>query len=304
MQKHILRFSIFSLLLLTYNFAHSQSLRKVILDADTGNEVDDPYAIVRALIEPSWEITSLNAAQWQASQWTTPESMEDSYRLNQEIVSLLKLGIKTRRGGIKRMYDWGDMAQHSAAAYEIIKQAKAMPKDEKLTVIALGALTNVASAIFIDPTISSSIELYWLGTTYDFEKKIFKKNDFNCMMDPQALEIMLMSSVDMHIIPVNVAQHMKFQYLETKEKLEGKHPMADFLVDRWRYHIDGGRYERNIWDLALIQAILFPKSVKEVKIRTSRDNGDRDIWFYQEFDAKMFKEEFFKTTLSYLGNMK
>ena len=39
-----------------------------ILDADTGNEVDDYYALARALAESSWEITSLNATQWQTSQ--------------------------------------------------------------------------------------------------------------------------------------------------------------------------------------------------------------------------------------------
>ena len=38
----------------------------------------------------------------------------------------MDLNVKTRRGGAARMYDWGDQAQHSAASYEIIKQAKAM----------------------------------------------------------------------------------------------------------------------------------------------------------------------------------
>ena len=65
--------------------------KKIILDADTGNEVDDLYAIVRALIEPSWEITTLNAAQWQSSQWAVAQTMEESHRLNQVLVSYLKM---------------------------------------------------------------------------------------------------------------------------------------------------------------------------------------------------------------------
>ncbi len=116
------------------------------------------------------------------------------------------------------MYDWGDRAQHSAAAYEIIKQAKAQKEGEKLNVIALGALTNVASAIFIDPSIAKNIKLYWLGTTYDFEKSILRKDDFNCAMDQYALTHLLFSEVEMHIIPVSVASKMTFDYSESREK--------------------------------------------------------------------------------------
>jgi len=51
----------FILLLVTIAISLSAQQKKIILDADTGNEVDDLYAIVRALIEPSWDITALNA---------------------------------------------------------------------------------------------------------------------------------------------------------------------------------------------------------------------------------------------------
>ena len=40
---------------------------RVLLDADTGNEVDDLYALVRGLIEPDWDVVGINATQWQAS---------------------------------------------------------------------------------------------------------------------------------------------------------------------------------------------------------------------------------------------
>ena len=81
----------------------------VILDADTGNEVDDLYALSRALIEPSWNILALNATHWQTSHWAIPESMENSHRLNGVLLGELGLSIKTRRGGVARMFDWGDL---------------------------------------------------------------------------------------------------------------------------------------------------------------------------------------------------
>lgn len=291
--------SIFKLILL-FLFAlitlqvKSQDKIPVILDADTGNEVDDLYAISRALIEPTWEILALNAAHWQTSHWAVPNTMENSHRLNQVLVGELGLAIKTRRGGVARMFDWGDLAQHSAAAYEIIQQAKAMPEGEKLTVIALGTLTNVASAIYIDPSIEPRIKLYWLGTTYDFEKEILKKNDFNCVMDVQALEILLMSSVEMHVIPVSVAQQMRFDFAETVNHLRGKHTLGDFLLDRWTNHLDGERKERTIWDLALIQAMIHPEWAEEVIITTSKDSGNKKVYYFKSIDAKKMKAAFFE----------
>lgn len=281
----------------------AQEQQKIILDADTGNEVDDVYAIARAIIEPTWEITSLNAAHWQTAHWAVPQSMENSHRLNQTLLGFINSPIQTRRGGIARMFDWGDQAQHSAAAYEIIKQAKATPGNEKLTVITLGAMTNIASAIYIDPSIQSKIKVFALGTTYDFERNILKKNDFNCVMDIQAMEIMLMSDVELHIMPVSVASAMTFDYLETKSKLEGIHPMTDFILDRWTQHLDGGRNTRVIWDLALITAMIHPQWAEKVDITTSRDNGNRTIHYYKSIDADKIRTDFFEKVISYLkGN--
>lgn len=278
----------------------AQEKQKIILDADTGNEVDDVYALARAIIEPSWEITSLNAAHWQPAHWAVSESMENSHRLNQTLLGFINSPIKTRRGGVDRMFDWGDQAQHSAAAYEIIKQAKATPEGEKLTVITLGAMTNIASAIYIDPSIVPKIRVYALGTTYDFEQNILKKNDFNCVMDIQAVEIMLMSNVEFHIMPVSVASAMTFDYEETKSKLEGIHPMADFILDRWTQHLDGGRTTRVIWDLALITAIIQPNWAEKVEITTSRDNGNRNIYYYKSIAADKIRTDFFEKIISYL----
>lgn len=289
----------FFLFLLASIPVFSQEKLAVIIDADTGNEVDDPFALARALLEPSWDILALNATQWQASHWAEPQSMENSHRLNQVLLGHMGLSVKTRRGGAARMYDWGDLAQHSAAAYEIIQQAKKMPVDEKLTVIALGALTNVASAIYIEPAIESRIRLYWLGSVYNFEEDILSKVDFNCVMDIRALDILLQSTVEMHIMPLNVAEKMTFTFAETSEQFAGKHELGDFLLDRWNHHLDGGRKERVIWDLALIEAMINPQWALSKAITTSKENGQREIRFYQSIDVEKMKATFFETLLSF-----
>lgn len=270
--------------------AFSQQKKQIIVDADTANEVDDLFAITRALMEPSWEVLALNATQWQASQWAVDNTMEASYRLDLMLLGYLKKqNIKVCRGSINRMFDWGDKAQHSEAAYQIIKQAHAMPAGEKLTLISLGALTNVASAILIDPSIKPKIAVYWLGSSYNFEKQQPKHIDFNSVMDIQAVDILTTSDVEMHIIPNNTAAKMRVKRNDAVKQLKGKHLVTDFLLDYWDLHYDASYNERTLWDLALIGAMIFPEKVNEVKV-TGFENPN--IWMYKEIDAGFIWSDF------------
>ena len=282
----------------------AQEKKRVIIDADTGNEVDDLYAIVRGLIEPSWDVIGVNATQWQVSHWAVENSMEESYRLNDVLISYLKLGnqVKSNRGAEARLFDWGNKSQTSAASEFIIDEA--LKSDgEKLNVIALGALTNVASAILDHPSITNNIRVYWLGTSFDFDEKVMKNVDFNSVMDIQAVDVVLNSDVELHIIPNNVSSKMKMDWDETVKRIKGKHDMLDFLVQRWYDHLDGGRRERTIWDLALIQAVIHPELAEEVKVKTSKEKGNREIWFYKDIDDDKMREEFYETVVKYVENL-
>jgi len=283
----------------------AQETQRVIIDADTGNEVDDLYAVVRGLIEPRWEVLALNATQWQVSHWAVDKSMEESYRLNQVLLSYLQKAdeVVSNRGAEARLFDWGNKSQPSSASNFIINQA--MQQEEgKLNVIALGALTNVASAILDQPEITDKIRLYWLGSSYNFTTGVITNIDFNSVMDIQAVDVILNSEVELHVIPNNVASAMTFNWQETEAKLKGKHDLLDFILQRWYNHPDGGRRERTIWDLALIQAVIYPDWAEEVKVKTNKTKDDRLIWMYKNIDADKMREEFFAKVLDYVENLK
>lgn len=296
---------IFVFLFLTFAIgAQAQEKKRVIIDADTGNEVDDLYAVVMGLIEPGWEVIGLNATQWQVSHWAVENSMEESYRLNQVLLSYLQKADKVRsnRGAESRLFDWGNKSQPSTASNFIVEQALQQPND-KLNIIALGALTNVASAILDNPQITDKIRLYWLGSSYDFTTGAMKNIDFNSVMDIQAVDVILNSNVELHVIPNNVSSAMTFDWQETEQKLKGKHDLLDFLLQRWYDHLDGGRRERTIWDLALIQAVAHPEFADEVKVKTSAEKGNREIWMYKKIEADKMREDFFNSVLQYMKNI-
>lgn len=294
-----LLFVIIGLFSLDMNASEKTSL---IIDADTGNEVDDLYAIVRALIEPSFHCAGLNSAQWQASQWALPNSLEISHRLNLEILSYMKMEeIPHPRGAHNRLYDWGDdIAQHSAAAYHIIKEAHKMPPGNKLTLAVLGAATNLASAILIDPSIAPKIKVYLLGTTVDAETKVWNKADFNCVMDLHAINVILdTEGLETHIMPINVLFDLTLNIDETREAFEGVHPMLDFLYMRWVRHIGGAKYSRIVWDLALIECMIHPELGTETLIPTPPENTPREVYVYTTINAQAIRADFFDSMEEY-----
>ncbi|MFS4415318.1 nucleoside hydrolase [Maribacter sp. 2307ULW6-5] len=267
---------------------------RVIVDADTGNEVDDLFALARILMEPGVDVIALNAAHWQTSHWTEPRSMENSHRLNQQLLGEMGLSVPTFRGAPARMYDWGDRAQHSAATYQIMERAGKLKNGEKLTILVLGALTNVASALFLKPELDKKLKVYWLGSTMDFNKGVLKRNDFNSLMDPFALDLMLESDTEMYVMPINVASALTIEREQMAQEI-GMLPLGRFLMDRWQRHIDGGRKDRVLWDLGLIAAFLRPELAQTTVVKTSRDSGDRNITFYKQIDAKEIYQDFYQT---------
>lgn len=281
--------------------------QRIIIDADTANEVDDLYAVVRCLIEPRFDVVGLNSTQWQYSHWSVENSLEESQRLNVLLLAYLeKTSIPHPRGSHFRLYDWGqDVAQHSAAAYHIIKEAHKTPDVEKLVVFCLGALTNISSAILIDPSIVDKISLYMLGTTYDFDKQIWRKRDFNCIMDIQALEeIFNTEGLETHVMPVNMASAMTFEYDDIKRRFSGKHDLLEFLRNRWFEHIDSGRYKRVIWDLSLIEAFLYPEMAEKMTAKTPPENSQRNVNVYKSIDANAMRQDFYKTISNFFEHLK
>lgn len=267
------------------------SKKSVMIDLDTGNEVDDLYALARILLDTTLTVSAINSTHWQTSHWAIPNTMENSHRLNQQLLAILDMKVKTNRGGVERMYDWGDRAQHSAAAYDIIRRVKLLEKDQKLTILALGALTNVASAIFIDVTIAEKIDLYWLGSTYDFESEKFGITDFNSVMDSFALQYILSSTLEMHILPLNVAKDMMVKYSKLKIEFNNK-KLGSYLIKRWENHLDPLVNERCLWDVALVEAFLYPEWTEQVSLKLSKDYGQRSVKFYKSIDANQMIVDF------------
>lgn len=223
----------------------------IVLDTDTYNEIDDPFALLYALASPELKLEAIYAAPFHNARSAGPQDgMEKSYAQILEILSLAGENRPVFRGSDKWMTS-PDAPVDSPAARDLIARALAMPDDEPLYVAAIGAPTNVASAILMEPKIREKIVVVWLG---GHGLHMPKTNEFNMQQDIFASQILLDSGVPLVLMPcVGVVSHLAVTMPELEHYLADKGKKGEYLIQNTRAEMERwGNQSRVIWDIATI----------------------------------------------------
>ena len=272
------------------NNVHTGKLNKtkMIIDADTANEIDDLYAITRALLEPNFDIRALSSAQWR--HWLSPENtVIESQKLNEDILRLMnRQEIPSPMGSaIPVGMPWGGTEPRESPATEVmIREARKITGNEKLVIMSLGAVTNIASAITLAPDIVPNIACYFLSSKFYADKNIWDKDEFNARRDLNALNIMFNTEgLEIHIMPVNILYDFKFSQSEILERLENQPGIWDYLAKRWLSNCPQDKY-RIFWDLAAVIALAHPELAEESEFHTPPENVQRRVNVYTRIDTE------------------
>jgi len=272
---------------------------RLIVDADTANEVDDLYAIVRAVLEPRLDIVGITSAQWHTNPRTPNDSVGESQRLNKELLTIMKkTHIPIPQGANFPMVNQL-RPQPSAAADFIIEQALATPDGEKLSIAILGPCTNIASAVLKEPAIIPKLAVYYLGFWYNVETATWSKREFNTNNDPNAVDILInTATLDFKVMTATTSQHLVFEKTVMDQLLKGKGGVGDYLINRWETYdrfwkeTDKEKTKWTMWDVAIIEAIAFPELTQQKMVMTPHDNLARQIGVYTAIDVAAMKLNF------------
>ncbi len=234
----------------------------MVLDTDTYNEIDDQFAVVYSLLSPEkLDVQALYAAPFLNDRCESPaDGMEKSH---EEILRLLSRldrdpGGLVFRGATRYLGSW-DTPVESDAARDLIDRALAS-REEPLYVVAVGAITNVASAILLEPRIIERIVVVWLGGHALHWPHTF---EFNLKQDPSAARVILDSGVPfIHVGCVGVTSHLTTTVPELERYVKGRGAIGDYLVEIFRgYHDDHRAWAKEIWDMAAVAWLVDPKMV-------------------------------------------
>ncbi len=228
----------------------------IVLDTDTYNEIDDQFALAYALLSPErLNVQAVYAAPFFNDRSNAPgDGMERSY---DEILRVLaRLGVNSSglvHKGSDRYLGSLDTPCRSAAALDLIDRA--MAAAEPLYVVAIGAITNVASAILLEPRIVDKIVVVWLGgNAASWPDNL----EFNLKQDVASASLIFDCGVPVLQVPcMPVASHLTASPQEVDHYLNGKSPIGTYLADIFRqYCRQHGCIAKEIWDIAAIAALI------------------------------------------------
>jgi inosine-uridine nucleoside N-ribohydrolase len=231
----------------------------VVIDTDAYNEIDDQFAISYALRSPErLNVQALYAAPFLNHRSTSPE--DGMVKSEKEIHKLLTLLGEEREvyAGSRTYLPDENTPVISPAAEDLSRRAMAYSPEEPLYVVALGAITNVASALLLNPAIADRIVVVWLG---GHALEWPDNREFNMQQDVAAARVIYGSGAPLVMLPCcGVVSAFTTTGPELDHWLRGKNALCDYLVqntvDEAESYARGQAWSRVIWDVTAVAWLL------------------------------------------------
>jgi purine nucleosidase len=223
----------------------------VVIDTDTYNEVDDQFAVAYALRSPErLNVKALYAAPFYNEKSSGPaDGMEKSYQELLRILDFMEYHVPENFvfRGSDRYMESADRPCENPAVHDLI--SKALAADKPLYVAAIGAITNVASAVLLEPEIIKKITVLWLGGSgYHWPGN----GEFNLKQDPAASRTIFDCGVPLFQFPAQgVVDRLHTTVPELEKYLDGKSRIGTYLTEIVRKFGDNSPgWSKVIWDIA------------------------------------------------------
>ena len=231
----------------------------MILDTDAYNEIDDQFAISYALLSPERINTlAICAAPFKnAKSADAEEGMELSY---DEIIKLLgfmgrpELESIVYRGSRTYLPDEKTPVV-SEAAEIMVETARKYSPEKPLYIVAIGAITNVASAILMDKeAMVNNTVIVWLG---GHALHMPDNSEFNLRQDIAAARVVFGCGAPVVQLPCKgVVSALTTTEGELRAWLTGTGPLGEYLMNNTvreaESYAKGKAWSRCIWDISAV----------------------------------------------------
>jgi len=292
----------------------------MILDSDTNNELDDQHAI--AYILANRDFFQLKGIT--VNKTTFGGTIDDQVLEAERVLKLCaanSIGVfKGAAGNYQQIKDLIAAPEFdgSEAVDFIIETAKADDM-EKLVILAVGKLTNIALALLKEPVIAANLRVVWLGSNYPFP------GEYNLANDTFAVNAVLQSDVEFEIVTVREGKstgtaNVVVYTEDIKDKLSGKGPQlinpvkgrngklfsnfGDYSVSLFELFPGAGSPPgRSFFDVAAVATLKKPRWAEKVEISAPRLSEDRKwteqpdnprkIVYWENFEKDYIKQDFF-----------
>lgn len=274
--------------------------QRVIVNTDAKNEADDQYAIVHAILTPSFELHGIIPAHYGTIK--SNQSLKESHDETMLILRLMGLEdqIRVEDGAALAIPDESTPADSPGARLIIDEAMK--DDDRPLHVAFYGPLTDMASALLIEPKIAErNVRVLWIGGGAWPNGG----REYNLSNDIHAANVVMKSSIEMWQIPRSTYRTMSVGYAELIEKMYTQGEIGKYLIDQLVEHNAKTRPEmeyRSLGDSPCIGIIMDPECGKyswrpaptfDQQMHYIHDGQYRPIRVYENVNTRFIHEDLF-----------
>ncbi len=277
-----------------------ERLNRVIINTDAKNEADDQYAIVHALLTPSFDLHGIIPAHFGTR---VANSMEASHAEVELLLRLMRLEgqVRVAAGAGHALPD--DRTPVPSPGAELIIAEAMKPDPRPLHVAFFGPLTDMASALLLEPRIEEhNVRVVWIGGG----PWPVGGREFNLSNDIHAANIIFRSRLEVWQMPSTVYRLVAVSYAELLEKVYPHGALGRYLVEQlvaWNAeHIERAMEYRSLGDSPAVGAIMYPDGGRwswqpapefDAQMHYLHTGRNRPIRVYETFDARFLLEDMF-----------
>ena len=202
---------------------------RMIVDTDCKNEADDQFALAHHLMTPMFEVKGIIAAHFEKGRPDLRgKSMLASYEEINLMLDLMELTgeVPVLKGCPEALPDEHTPVESEGARF-IVEEA--MKEDSKPLFIALqGAITDLASALLMEPKIADRLTAVWIGG----DKYPEGGDEFNLKQDIAAANVVFASGVEVWQVPKPVYKMMNISLAELQARVYPCGKVGRYLVEQ------------------------------------------------------------------------
>ncbi len=263
--------------------------RDIVIDSDTGNETDDQFAIALVLLSPeAFRVRAIYAAPFLHFRVATAgEGMMESHAEIRRLVSMIpEAEAPVFTGATGFLADGG--RENNPAARHLVELSRAYSAEHPLYIVAIAALTNIAAALQLDPTLAERCEMLWLGSQ-NYERG---PAEFNFSGDLAATQSVLESALPVHLFPcAGIAETLWLDDATARRELLSRGALGRFLYNRFARMTGGAPTAATaIWDIAPFVALSHPERVRMARVPKRRIDF-ADLTWREETGAMWWMNE-------------
>ncbi|WP_349670181.1 nucleoside hydrolase, partial [Lacrimispora sp.] len=234
--------------------------KKVIIDTDLGDDVDDAVAVALAVLSPEIEVAGITTVfKDTKARAEMVKDLLEFYQMGRipvytgqglPLIERPKMEKPIQYSILRNEYE----PEQSLNAVDFM--IKTAAENDNVCIVAMGPLTNLGLAFLKAPEIMKRVEIIGMGGAF-----LNSYPEWNIICDPEAARIVTDFAENLTMLGLDVTKHTKLTAIEMEEVKNSTQPVVQYLYKGMEIFMDKTGFPITLHDALLIACLIDRETV-------------------------------------------